>query len=111
MKIVGIIALACVLSSYVPVPCSSLCLSSVAKSESPMDNCHEGNQTGSTANTKMECCYAFHSPMICDGGPRKPSPLPFNGLLTLSPDLVKVDLLTHLIFHPPKNRIISVTQG
>ncbi len=55
----------------------------------------------------MDCCYAFHCPMICDGNQKEPSPLPLNGRLRLSPELPKVDVLAHFIFQPPKNRIIS----
>jgi hypothetical protein len=111
MKTVAMLVVTCVLFSYAPILSPGLCLSSVMKCDSSTDGCDEGNHTGNTGNTKMECCYAFHCPMICDGNQKEPSPLSLNGLLTLSPDLPKVDVLTHYIFHPPKDQIISISQG
>ncbi len=109
MKIVAILVVTCALLSYAPILCSSVCPGSVTKSGSSMDGCQKGNHAGNSGSTKMECCYAFHSPMICDGSQKEPSPLPLSGLLTLSPELLKVDVLTHFIFHPPKNQIISIS--
>jgi hypothetical protein len=111
MKRVAIFVVTCVLLSYLPILSSGLCLSSVVKSDSSTDGCQEGSHKGSTGNTKMECCYAFHCPVICDGNQKEPLPLPLSGLLKQSPDLPKVDVLTHFIFHPPKNQIISISQG
>ncbi len=107
MKAVAILVVTCVFVSYAPILSSGPCLSPVTKSGSSMGGCQEGNHAGNSGSTKMECCYAFHCPMICDGNQKEPFPLPLNGRLRLSPELPKVDVLAHFIFHPPKNRIIS----
>ncbi len=70
----------------------------------PTDNCSEGDHMG---NTKLNCGYIFHCPLISDGNLQEPLPLPLTGWLVLPPVLPKVDELTHLIFHPPKNQIIN----
>jgi len=91
MKIVGVLLIIGILFSYVPVI--------------PMDDCPEENHARNT-NTKMDCGSIFHCPLILNGSLQEPFPLPLSGWLILPPILPKVDELTHLIFHPPKNQII-----
>jgi hypothetical protein len=92
MKIVGIFLVIGLLFSYVPII--------------PVDGCPEANHMGSMKI--MDCGYAFHCPMISDGSLQEPFSLPLNGWLPLPTALPKADELTHLIFHPPKNLIISI---
>jgi hypothetical protein len=101
MKIVGIFLILGLLFSYLPIiPTDG------------MNGCPQGNQTENhTGNKKMDCGYIFHCPLIFDGALQEPLPLPLNGLLPLPSILSKVDELAHFIFHPPKNQIISNSQG
>ena len=91
MKIVGILLVIGILSSYIPMI--------------PMDDCPAGGHMG---NMKLDCGYIFHCPLISDGNLQEPLPLPLTGRLVLPPVLPKVDELTNLIFHPPENRIINL---
>ena len=94
MKTVGMLLVIGILFSYVPMI--------------PTDDCPEGNHMG---NMKMGCGNLFHCPLIINGSSLEPLPLPMIGWLVLPPALLKVDALTHLIFHPPENQITNSTSS
>ena len=77
-----------------------------------MKGCPYGNHTENhTGNKNIDCGNTFHCPLIFDGILQEPLPLPLNGWLPLPSFFQKVDELAHLIFHPPKDLLISITQG
>jgi len=88
VKVVGVLLVIGIVFSYIPMIST--------------DSCSGGNHMGK----KLECGYLFHCPLILDGSLQEPLPLPLSGRLVLPPVLPKIDELTNLIFHPPKNHVI-----
>jgi len=85
-RIAGIFIIIAILFSYLPMDA--------------MGNCSEEDHS---TNTRMDCGYAFHCPVI--DGPIAPqlSVLSINGWLKPPPKLLKFEELPGSIFHPPQN--------
>jgi hypothetical protein len=85
VKIVGILVTVILLFSYIP--------------KLPMDNCPEETHMG---DMRVDCGNLFHCPMVINTPILESFPLPLIGQLDLMPSLLKMDILPHLIFHPPE---------
>jgi hypothetical protein len=88
MRVIGIFIVIAILFSYVPMI--------------SMDDCPEGNHTG---NTKKDCGYPFHCPIVVDIGISETLSLPLTGQLVLIPSIMKIEELAYLLFRPPKKRL------
>jgi len=83
---VGFIVVITILFSYVPVFST--------------DHCPEGNHM---ANTKTQCGYLFHCPMVVNKNILQTSGLPLNGRFVPARPLIYLDELVSVIFRPPKD--------
>ncbi|MFB3884777.1 MAG: hypothetical protein ACE144_06090 [Thermodesulfobacteriota bacterium] len=85
MKIVGILLIAGILFSYIPMV--------------SMDDCRQADHSG---NMKLDCGYVFHCPVLSVTSFSESIPLPYFGLaVSLSSSLV-IEEIARSIFHPPE---------
>lgn len=85
MRIIGAFIIIAILFSYLPMDA--------------MGNCSEEDHS---ANTRMDCGYIFHCPVIYNQALPQLSVLSINGWLRWMPTAGKVEELPRLIFHPPE---------
>ena len=85
MRIAGIFIIIAILFSYLPMEA--------------MENCSEEDHS---ANTRMDCGYAFHCPVIYNPALPQLPVLSVNSWLRWIPTVGKAEELPRLIFHPPE---------
>lgn len=85
LRIAGIFIIIAILFSYLPMDA--------------MGNCSEEDHSG---NTRMDCGYAFHCPVIYNPAIPRLSVLSINSWLRWMPTIGKIEELARLIFHPPE---------
>ncbi|MDO9351477.1 MAG: hypothetical protein Q7U55_09585, partial [Deltaproteobacteria bacterium] len=85
LRIIGTFIIIAILFSYLPMDA--------------MGNCSEEDPS---TNTRMDCGYIFHCPLINDTAMPSLSILSINGRLRWMPTVGKVEELPRLIFHPPE---------
>jgi len=85
VRIAGIFIIIAILFSYLPIDA--------------MGNCSEEDHS---TNTRMDCGYTFHCPVIYNPAIPQLSVLSINSWLRWMPTAGKVEELPRFIFHPPK---------
>jgi len=85
LKIIGTFIIIAILFSYLPMDA--------------MGNCSEEDHS---TNTRMDCGYIFHCPVIYNPALPQLSVLSINGWLRWMPTVGKVEELPRFIFHPPE---------
>jgi len=85
LRIPGIFIIVTVLFSYLPMDAMGHC---------PEEDHH--------TNTKMDCGYAFHCPVLYHPIMPGLSVLTISGWLKRMPEISKIDELPSFIYHPPK---------
>ncbi len=85
LRIAGIFIIIAILFSYIPAV--------------SIDGCPEEDHS---TNKGMDCGYAFHCPLVHDTAMPQLSILSINGRLRWMPNVLKIEELPRLIFHPPE---------